>query len=492
MKASELAKQRHLMESAKDYNTWRISALKLDVMQGLEAWKSEQSASLYQHELIQQRLSNLQNWRREENRPQLIYSLREGLNRNLGNLTNPELYKYTHVGTKYLIDDYITEVCSALDYLCDNEIPELPFREKLQFFVQTGHSFGRSALLLSGGANMGMFHIGVIKALWEQKLLPRVISGSSAGAVVAAMLGTRTESEFGRLFRGDDLDMHAWDWLKVREMMRQKALMDNRELERFLRKNLGEYTFEEAHKKTKRIINITVSAVGQNQGSRLLNYLTTPHLLVWSGVLASCAVPGLFPPVTLRTKDRLGALKPYMSSVLWADGTLQSDLPMQRLGELYNVNHHIVSQTNPHVLPFVADQSKKDGWGSFLTRMAKTEVQFRSRQLLQLATYGVESGLIKQTLDGALALVDQQYYGDVTIHPKIRVKNYLHLVTNMTTQEFQDSVLAGERATWPKIAMIRDQTTIGQTLEDCIIRLKRQRHRRSNPEANNTAQARLL
>jgi TAG lipase/steryl ester hydrolase/phospholipase A2/LPA acyltransferase len=36
-------------------------------------------------------------------------------------------------------------------------------------------------------------------------------------------------------------------------------------------------------------------------------------------------------------------------------------------------------------------------------------------------------------------------------------------------------VLAGERATWPKIAMIRDQTTIGQTLEDCIIRLKKKR-----------------
>ena len=41
---------------------------------------------------------------------------------------------------------------------------------------------------------------------------------------------------------------------------------------------------------------------------------------------------------------------------------------------------------------------------------------------------------------------------------------------------------AGERATWPKIAMIRDQTIIGQTLEDCIIRLKKQHLNRASDE----------
>ena len=42
-------------------------------------------------------------------------------------------------------------------------------------------------------------------------------------------------------------------------MVRQKSIMDIRQLEKFLRANIGEYTFEEAFKKTKRIINITVS-----------------------------------------------------------------------------------------------------------------------------------------------------------------------------------------------------------------------------------------
>ncbi|MBK9574301.1 MAG: patatin-like phospholipase family protein [Rhodoferax sp.] len=104
------------------------------------------------------------------------------------------------------------------------------------FFRHTGQSFGRSALMLSGGANLGMFHIGVIKALQEHKLLPRVISGSSAGAVVAAFVGTKKDSELDALFRGDDVDLDLWRRSGARDMLRQKSLMDIRQLETHLRK----------------------------------------------------------------------------------------------------------------------------------------------------------------------------------------------------------------------------------------------------------------
>lgn len=36
----------------------------------------------------------------------------------------------------------------------------------------------------------------------------------------------------------------------------------------------------------------------------------------------------------------------------WRDGSLEIDLPMIQLKELFNVNHFIVSQANPHILPF--------------------------------------------------------------------------------------------------------------------------------------------
>lgn len=37
----------------------------------------------------------------------------------------------------------------------------------------------------------------------------------------------------------------------------------------------------------------------------------------------------------------------------WRDGSLESDLPMMQLKELFNVNHFIVSQANPHIAPFL-------------------------------------------------------------------------------------------------------------------------------------------
>lgn len=482
MNAKSSAATRKQLDQSTDYGTWRTHAVDLDAQAAMDIWKSDPNSPFYQHKLVQQRLINLRAWRKANDWPQLIYSLREGLHRNLANLANPELYKHTRVGTKYLIDEYITEVTSLLNYVCDHDIPDLPYDEKLMFFRHTGQSFGRSALMLSGGANMGMFHMGVIKALMEQRLMPRVISGSSAGSVVAGLVGTRKDSELADLFSGKDLVFDTWRRLKPSEMLKQKSIMDIHQLERFLRRNLGELTFEEAFKKTRRIINITVSPVAKNQDARLLNYLTTPHLLVWSAVLASCAVPGLFPSVRLTTKDRLGNEKPYMASIRWVDGAIHSDLPAQRLSELYNVNHHIVSQTNPHVLPFITDQSRREGWGRFLTTLIKGEVQYRSKQVIQLASYGLESGIIKNLLEGAVAIVDQQYYGDVTIHPTVGLKDYSRVLGNVTPTEYKAWVLAGERATWPKIAMIRDQTIIGQTLEHCIIRLKKQNQSRVTDE----------
>lgn len=117
----------------------------------------------------------------------------------------------------------------------------------------------------------------------------------------------------------------------------------------------------------------------------------------------------------------------------------------KRLSELYNVNHHIVSQTNPHVLPFITDQSRKDGWGRFLGSMVKKELQYRSKQEIELASYGLDNGIIKNLLDGAASIVDQQYYGDITIHPQVRAKDYMRVLGNVTLDEYRDWVL-GRRA----------------------------------------------
>lgn len=91
----------------------------------------------------------------------------------------------------------IAEDGTVLD---DTEQLPVSTAEKLSFFNETRHAFGRSALLLSGGATLGLYHIGVCKSLHENSLLPRVLSGSSVGSIICAMVGTRTDEELTDLF----------------------------------------------------------------------------------------------------------------------------------------------------------------------------------------------------------------------------------------------------------------------------------------------------
>jgi hypothetical protein len=65
------------------------------------------------------------------------------------------LYAHTHIGTKKLIEDYIEEVVKDLNMICDMSLPDFSTKEKYEFFINTRQAFGRTALLLSGGATFG-------------------------------------------------------------------------------------------------------------------------------------------------------------------------------------------------------------------------------------------------------------------------------------------------------------------------------------------------
>lgn len=91
----------------------------------------------------------------------------------------------------------------------EDSLEEIMLRRKLRFFLELRHSLGRSALLLSGGITLGMYHLGVVKALHEEGLLPRVISGSSAGSIVAGIVGTKTDEELPAVFAGNAASFQA-------------------------------------------------------------------------------------------------------------------------------------------------------------------------------------------------------------------------------------------------------------------------------------------
>lgn len=54
------------------------------------------------------------------------------------------------------------------------------------------------------------------------------------------------------------------------------------------------------------------------------------------------------------SKNSKGETIPYQPSGLkWSDGSIGADLPMVKLSELFNVNFFIVSQVNPHMVPYL-------------------------------------------------------------------------------------------------------------------------------------------
>lgn len=65
----------------------------------------------------------------------------------------------------------------------------------LRFLESLRLSLGRTALCLSGGGSLAMYHMGVVKSLLALKCLPYVISGTSGGSIVAGVLAIYTDEE---------------------------------------------------------------------------------------------------------------------------------------------------------------------------------------------------------------------------------------------------------------------------------------------------------
>lgn len=463
-------------QHASNYAEWREISLELDAHAGNDLWKIETASSLYNHELLRERLLTLKQWQESHKHEQLIRALREGLHHDLGNMNNPWLYTKTYVGTKRLIEDFVAQVCNSLEYLCHVEIDHISNDEKLAMFEDIERSYGRPALQLSGGATLGMFHIGVCKALDEQNLLPDVISGSSAGSLVASMIGTHTREQLQDFYDGDALYKHAWTWNKLSDGLRGKGFANQKQLETFIRQNIGEYTFEEAFQKTGRHINVSISPIGANQKSRLMNELTSPYLLVWSAVLASCAVPVLFPPVTLTTKQVDKQYQPYMPLERWVDGSMRSDMPRRRLMRLYNVNYFIASQVNPHIVPLLASEEnrkQKAKISSLPRRIVKTQAKMLGMGTLQVVHDNTRNELLRQALNHVYTMISQSYHGDTTISPgKYTREHYRHMLQNPTKESVVWFRKQGERATWPRIEQIRLHSQISNTLRSCIDKLR--------------------
>ena len=473
--ASNISAASMRLINATTYEEWKTAAMAQDEKMGGAKWRRTDKSTLYDHEVIRRRLEEVTSISASGDAHRLLFYLNEGIHGNMGGMGNPALYNRARFGTKDLITDYITSLCDALKQVAEAPESEVPFAEKLEFFRRASHCFGRSALMLSGAGALGPFHLGVIKALVEQDLLPDVISGASAGSMMAAFVGTHDDTELAQLFDPKVL-VESFDAFS--ESSRKASIGSRMSIENvrdIVAGLIPDMTFEEAFEETGRKINISISPRELHQRSRLLNAITSPNVYIREAVLASCAIPGIFPAVTLAAKNNQGQRQPYVPSRKWVDGSMTDDMPVRRLTRLYGVNHFISSQTNPVVLWALRDHHQND---NLLTR-SMAIYQSAAKELYK-ATYPMAMSVVGNVYPLNVmtrmmyGLATQDYTADINILPRRKFWDPRKLLSVLSEAETRYLISEGEAATWPKIEMIRNCTMISRTLDDILEPMEQQ------------------
>lgn len=454
------------LKNAENYQQWLEAAEGLDKHKGRDRWRRTDHSGQFDYASIRTRLDRLRSLKARHDNRGLLYTLNEGIHGNMGGMGRAGLYSHALTGTKLLIEDYIDEIVHALDYIAGDDVDDISSAKKLDFFRRASHCFGHSAFMMSGSGSLLYFHVGVARALVQADLLPAVMSGSSGGAIVGSIVCSHTDEELLELLEPENL------MAAMPRPNRAGSIVDPAELEEALSGFLpDDMTFVKAFEKTGRAMNVSIAAAETHQTSRLLNATTSPSVLMRSAVMASAAVPGIFPPVTLQALDDDGHRQSYLPSRRWVDGSVSDDLPAKRLARLYGVNHYIVSQTNPHVLPFVTDGHRKQTTlGLFQNAGLRAAREWVNALTMAIDKADKNNGRITQATSLMRSIINQDYVGDINILPDYKLINPARLLGIPPEKHVHKLIASGERCTWPKLEMIRQQTKISRTLRDILQR----------------------
>lgn len=162
------------------------------------------------------------------------------------------------------------------------------------------------ALALGGGAAKGFAHIGVIKALEAQGIVPDIVVGTSAGSVVGAMYAAG-KSGFELQTLAITLDeSQVSDW-----SLPDRGVLKGDALAAFINKAIG---------------NVQIEKLPKRFGAVATDLASGEPIVFRSGdtgtaVRASSSVPGIFQPVSIRGRE-------------YVDGGLVSPVPVRFAREM--------------------------------------------------------------------------------------------------------------------------------------------------------------
>ncbi|ROT36049.1 FabD/lysophospholipase-like protein [Sodiomyces alkalinus F11] len=476
------------------YRDWVAAARELDRYLGREKWKEQNSFAYYDSKTVRRVWEQLRRCRlraeavehggvdeKEKESGRAVEDLKALLEacvkNNFVGVENPRLYSQTYYGTKNLVQNFVDEVEKSVDFL--RETKQLSLEEKRVAFKGMHANFGRTALCLSGGASFAYYHFGVVKALLEADLLPDVITGTSGGALVAALVATRTNEELKQLLvpalatRITACREPITTWLPRwwKTGARFDAVDWARQSSWWSR---GSMTFREAFERTGRILNVSCVPADPHSPTILCNYLTSPDCVIWSAVLASAAVPGILNPVVLMMKQRDGTLAPYSFGHKWKDGSLRTDIPIKALNLHFNVNFPIVSQVNPHINLFFfssrgsvghpVTHRKGKGWrGGYVMSAVEHYLKLDMNKWLRFIRH---AELLPRPLGQDWSqLFLQQFSGTVTVWPLTVPSDFVHILSDPDPPRLARMLHEGRQRGFPILKFVGNRLRVERAVE---------------------------
>jgi NTE family protein len=154
----------------------------------------------------------------------------------------------------------------------------------------------RTAFAISGGGARGAAQVGMLRALLERGITPDFVVGVSIGAWNGAWLAHRPEIDWVRQLEAvwrrvtrRTLDM-VW-WRAARNMVRRRpSLYEGTGLSRFIAQHIQVHNFEDL------AVPLHTVAIDLTMGTKAV----FSHGPLAPAVLASSAIPGVFPTVTIN------------------------------------------------------------------------------------------------------------------------------------------------------------------------------------------------
>jgi NTE family protein len=154
----------------------------------------------------------------------------------------------------------------------------------------------KTAFVFAGGGSLGAVEVGMLRELVAWGLKPDFIVGASAGAINGAYFAchphaegtTQLESLWRGIHRGHILP---WSWAGMLKILlgRRKHLVDSNALRKLLTRHFGDKHLEST------AVPLYIVATDMATGDEVL--LSSGNIV--DAVLASAAIPGVFPPVEL-------------------------------------------------------------------------------------------------------------------------------------------------------------------------------------------------